>query len=173
MDYVEDEYFLDTRYDERLEELQPNISGLNEFIKSYSDISKEILGSVKYKINLIKNVPKDEKLWEETIQKIDRSIRLREANWLLSKVGIFGKGIMNACDYLASAGIKNILKPLPSLTEVYNFDSLTTVQERCLLDDGCVSLLHGKATYFLYKMFEEEKFKEIKNISRKFIALTR
>jgi CRISPR-associated endonuclease/helicase Cas3 len=35
------------------------------------------------------------------------------------------------------------------------------------LDDGCVSLLHGKATYFLYKMFEEDKFKELKNISRK------
>lgn len=226
--YIEDDYYLDIPYAERLDEIKPNISGLNELIKKYPDISREILGSVKYKINLIKDLPKDEKLWEETIQKLDRSIRLREENWLLSKVGIFGKGMMNACDYLSSAGIKNILKPLPSIAEVYKFKSLTTVQEKCLsikgdaviisptgsgkteaslfwatnnldktrgnrifynlpytasinamykrllkklthyyLDDGCVSLLHGKATYFLYKMFEEDKFKEIKNISRK------
>lgn len=226
--FIEDECDIGTRYDERLEEIQPNIGGLNELIKRYPDISKKILGSIEYKVNLIEDVPKDEKIWEETIQEIDRSIRLREKNWLLSKVGIFGKGMMNACDYLASAGMKAILKPLPSLTEVYRFDSLTSVQERCLstrgdaiiisptgsgkteaslfwatynldktrgnrifynlpytasinamykrllkkltpyyLDDGCVSLLHGKATYFLYKMFEEDKFKELKNISRK------
>lgn len=228
MDYIEDEYYLGTRYDERLEEIQPNIGGLNELIKKYPDISKKILGSIEYKVDLTEAVPKDGKLWEETIQKIDRSIRLREENWLLSRLGIFGKGMMNACDYLASAGLKVILKPLPSLTEVYRFNSLTSVQERCLstngdaiiisptgsgkteaslfwathnldktrgnrifynlpytasinamyrrllkkltpyyLDDGCVSLVHGKATYFLYKMFEEDKFKELKNISRK------
>ena len=34
-------------------------------------------------------------------------------------------------------------------------------------DDGCVSLLHGKATYFLYKMFEDGDFREIRNLSKK------
>ncbi len=226
--YIEDEDDIDPRFNERLEEIEPNILGLNELIKKYPTFSKKIFGSTKYEVDSIKDLPKDNGLWEETIQKIDRCIRLKEVNWLLSKAGIFGKGMMNACDYLASAGITNILKPLPSLTEVYNFNSLTTVQEQCLsikgdvilisptgsgkteaslfwathnlnkakgnrifynlpytasinamykrllkklipyyLDDGCVSLLHGKATYFLYKMFEEDKFKEVKNISRK------
>lgn len=226
--YIEDEYDMDPRFNERLKEIEPNIHGLNELIKKYPTFSKKIFGSTKYEVDTIKDLPKDNGLWEEIIQKIDRSIRLKEENRLLSKVGIFGKGMMNACDYLASAGIKKILKPLPSIAEVYNFNSLTTVQEKCLsikgdaviisptgsgkteaslfwathnldktkgnrifynlpytasinamykrllkkltpyyLDDGCVSLLHGKATYFLYKMFEEEKFKEVKNISRK------
>jgi CRISPR-associated endonuclease/helicase Cas3 len=44
-----------------------------------------------------------------------------------------------------------------------------------LLDDfspyystnGYVSLLHGKATYFLYKQYEQEQFKEVKNLTKK------
>jgi CRISPR-associated endonuclease/helicase Cas3 len=72
--FIEDECDIGTRYDERLEEIRQNISGLNELIKRYPDSSKKILGSIEYKVNLIEDVPKDEKIWEKTIQKIDRSI---------------------------------------------------------------------------------------------------
>lgn len=220
IDYIEDEDFFGTRYAERIEEIIPNIGGLNEILRKYSDYAKMVFKYAENEVNLIEDLPNDKKIWENVIQKMS----------VPPKLGIFGKGIINSCDYLASSGIKTILKPLPSLNKVYNFDSLTSVQKKCLtvkgnaliisptgsgkteaslfwatnnLDktkgnrifyilpytasinamyrrllkqltpyypmDGCVSLLHGKATYFLYKMFEDEqsKFKEIKNISKK------
>lgn len=227
LDYVEDENYLGTGYEERLEEVKPNLNDLNKLIEKYSIFSKKTLGSIENEVNLIDNIP-DGKEWEEIRQKIDEEIRLNKKNKSFSKLGIFGKGMINSCDYLASSGIKNILKPLPSLNEVYNFDSLTSIQTKCLSikgngiiisptgsgkteaslfwatnnldktqgnrifyilpytasinamykrllnklrlfysDDGCVSLLHGKATYFLYRLFEDDKFKEIKNIAKK------
>jgi len=220
IDYIEDEDFLGTPYTERIKEITPNVKGLNELLNKYSDYEKMVFNYSKNKISLIEDLPEDKETWENVIQKMNIS----------SKVGIFGKGIINSCDYLASSGIKTILKPLPSLNKVYTFDSLTSVQKKCLTvkgnaliisptgsgkteaslfwatnnldkskgnrifyilpytasinamysrllkqlspyysEDGCVSLLHGKATYFLYKMFEDDqsKFKEIKNISKK------
>ena len=220
LDYVEDEYFLGTRYNERLEEIKPNLTGLNELIKKYSEISKKTIGTIASEINFVENISNDKKIWEEILltQRMDFS----------SKMGIFGKGMINSCDYLASSGINKILKPLPSLSNVYNFKSFTSVQEKCLtikgnaiiisptgsgkteaslfwatnnldktqgnrifyllpytasinamyrrlliklrphyLDDSCISLLHGKASYFLYKMFYDGDFRGIHNLSKK------
>lgn len=220
IDYIEDEDFFSTPYAKRIEEVIPNIKGLNELLQKYSDYAKMVFGYAKNEVTLIKDVPRDKKIWEKVIQEMD----------IPPKLGIFGKGMMNSCDYLASSGIKTILKPLPNLNKVYAFDSLTSVQKKCLTvkgnaliisptgsgkteaslfwatnnldksegnrifyilpytasinamykrllkqltpyysEDGCVSLLHGKATYFLYKMFEDDqsKFREIKNISKK------
>lgn len=220
IEYIEDCDFLGTRYEERLEEIKPNINALNEIIKKYPEISKKTLGSIECKVDLIEKISKDKSIWEEIIQKKRMDFS--------SKIGIFGKGMINSCDYLASSGITKILKPLPSLSEVYNFKSFTSVQAKCsstkgnaiiisptgsgkteaslfwatnnldktqgnrifyvlpytasinamyrrLLmklspyysDDSCVSLLHGKATYFLYKMFEDGDFREIRNLSKK------
>ena len=225
--YIEDEYYIGTSYDERLEEIKQNINGLNDLIKKYPDLSKKILGSIDSEVKLISDVSKDKRLWEKTILNIDSGIKSDIKNKFLSILGIFGKGMINSSDFLASAGIKLILKPLPDLIRVYNFDSLTSVQEKCLstkgdaiiisptgsgkteaslfwatynldktkgnrvfynlpytasvnamykrllkqfnpyyMDEGCVSLLHGKATYFLYKMFEEDS-KRVHNVSRK------
>ena len=222
LDYVEDENYFGTHYDERLEEIKPNMIGLNELIKKYPEISKKTIGSIASEVNFVENISNDKKIWEE--------ILLTKRMDFSSKIGIFGKGMMNSCDYLASSGIKKILKPLPSLNEVYNFESFTSVQAKCLStkgnaiiisptgsgkteaslfwatnnldktqgnrifyilpytasinamyrrllmklspfysDDCCVSLLHGKATYFLYKMFEDGDgdFREIHNLSKK------
>lgn len=220
LDYVEDEYYLGTRYDERLEEIKPNLTGLNELIKKYSEISKKTIGSIASEVNIVENISNDKKIWEE--------ILLTKRMDFSSKMGIFGKGIINSCDYLASSGIRKILKPLPSLSEVYNFKTFTSVQAKCLStkgnaiiisptgsgkteaslfwatnnldktqgnrifyvlpytasinamyrrllmklspyysDDSCVSLLHGKASYFLYKMFYDGDFRGLHNLSKK------
>lgn len=220
VNYVGNEDSIDTPFDKRIAEIVPNIDKLNEILRKYPAYSKRSLGLVKCEANVIKDVPYNKRIWEELLQ--------RKIKTFQSKVGIFGKGMVNSCDYLASGGIKKILKPLPKLDNVYTFDRLTNVQEKCLSikgdaiiisptgsgkteaslfwatnnldktkgnrifyvlpytasinamygrllkklrpfysDDGCVSLLHGKATYYLYTMFDENNFKELCNLSRK------
>lgn len=222
LDYIEDEYSIDKKYDERLNEVMPNIKGLNELIKKHSEYSKNILGEVKHDVSLIENVSKDKEIWESVLQNL-----IQNKNFL-SKTGIFGKGMINSCDFLASSGIKKVLKPLSNIDNVFSFNSLTSIQNKCssikgdaiiisptgsgkteaslfwatnnldrnhgnrifytlpytasinamykrllkkltpfYAEDNCVSLLHGKANYFLYKLFEEGKYKEINNISKK------
>lgn len=219
-DYIEDEYFIGTPYEKRLEEINPNLNGLNKILGEYSKISKYVLG-FEYNIDLDYSISKDKNDWEGILRKIGNGN-------FQSKCGIFGKGMVNSCDYLASGGIKKILKPLPSLNNVYDFKSFTDVQKICrntkgneiiisptgsgkteaslfwatnnldatggnrifyvlpytasinamykrlsndfkqhYSDDGCVSLLHGKAPYFLYKLYEKNQFLQMKNISKK------
>ncbi|QXO95660.1 CRISPR-associated helicase Cas3' [Methanospirillum purgamenti] len=71
--------------------------------------------------------------WEDTLIGLSQSLRKNEKfkNWFF-RIGIMGKGMINASDYLASGGIKEILKPLPSLEEVYTFKKRTSIQEKCL-----------------------------------------
>jgi len=52
--------------------------------------------------------------------------------------------------------------------------SINAMYNRLLYDfspyystNGYVSLLHGKATYFLYKQYDQEQYKEVKNITKK------
>ncbi|KXS44424.1 MAG: CRISPR-associated helicase Cas3 [Methanolobus sp. T82-4] len=218
--FIEDEYFIGTTYKERLEEIEPNLNELNKILKKYPEISHDVLG-IKSEIDLNHKISKDKSDWEDVLLLIENGV-------FQSKCGIFGKGLVNSCDYLASSGIKKVLKPLPCLENVYDFKSFTSVQKIChnikgngivisptgsgkteaslfwatnnldltcgnrifyilpytasinamykrllsdfeqyFSDDGCVSLLHGKAPYFLYKMYEKNQFLQMKNISKK------
>lgn len=219
MEYMEDEYSIDTPFEKRLDETAKNLNELNELVAKYPEFSRKICGLVKREIMPIRNVPKTKLVWEDLLTK--------KITFPL-KVGLFGKGMINACDYLASSGIKKILKPLPDMNRVFTFNSLTDVQAKCLStkgntlimsptgsgkteaslfwatnnlgrtqgnrifyilpytasinamygrlskqltpfysDDNPVSLLHGKAVYFAYKMLEEDKFKDMIDISKK------
>lgn len=199
LDYIEDEYSLCTRYTEKIAEIK-DIVALNDLVNKHP------------KANLIKEITQN-KIWEDIIRKK-----------YPTRAGLFGKGMMNACDHLASAGITKILKPLPSLENVYTFN-LTDVQRECshtegnvilisptgsgkteaslfwathnirgdrifyvlpytasinamykrirlklnpfYEDNNCISMLHGKANYFLYKMLENEEFTVAKTIAKK------
>jgi CRISPR-associated endonuclease/helicase Cas3 len=227
MKYIEDEYFIGKSYVDRIAELNENINGLNSFLEKYPEYFRKTFGKEKYKISRIDEIS-NTKEWEQIVLTIQKNIKLREKNRYLSKIGIFGKGMVNACDYLASGGLDNVLFPTRNITNVFNFPSLNSIQKQCLLikdnallisptgsgkteaalfwatknldesggnrifyslpytaslnamylrllerfkieysTDEFISLLHGKSSYYLYKLYDEEDFKRIKNIVKK------
>ena len=144
-------------------------------------------------------------------------------------MGIFGKGFVNTSDYLASGGVRKVLKPLPSLDAVFAFPTYTSIQEMCrktkgdaivisptgsgkteaalfwatnnlnraggnrifyslpytasinamyrrlterlaprYSDEGAVSLLHGKAAYYLSKLYDDpHESRLMRDVARK------
>jgi len=226
--YVEQEDTLDVSFKDRLSEIEKNLPYLNTLITEFPTLCPTTcIAQYNQKPILSLNFTKD--IWEDLIRKIYRDLRdpLNQNDRLLR---ILGKGFVNSCDYMASAGIKNVLKPLPDIRPVFPFQSLTSVQtiaaqtkgnaiiiaptgsgktEASLFwatnnldptggnrifytlpytasinamylrlkekfspyyagDETCISLMHGKATYYLYKFYEEqEKFNWVKSISKR------
>ena len=226
-DYVEQEDSLDVNFTDRLSEIGGNLPYLNDLIADYQKLIHGVENqSPPQRINSL-DFSKD--IWEDLLRKIYRDNRdLPDQNVRLMR--IFGKGFVNSCDYMASAGIQNVLKPLPDIHPVFPFNDLTTVQRRAgqtkgnaLIiaptgsgkteaalfwatrnldentgnrifytlpytasinamylrlkkafslqyagDDTCVSLMHGKASYYLYKFYEEkERFDFVKSVSKR------
>lgn len=200
---------------ERLAEILPNLQELSKFQNDYSCLAGQC------SVNWAGLKPVDvtgytEEAWEQVLRSAFGCIRNPGCLKRLRYVGIFGKGFVNTCDYLASGGVRKVLRPLPSLDAVFAFPTYTSIQERCREtrgdaivisptgsgkteaalfwatnnlnqacgnrifyslpytasinamcrrlterlsprygDDGCVSLLHGKASYYLSKMYDD------------------
>jgi CRISPR-associated endonuclease/helicase Cas3 len=216
--YVEDEDHVGATFADKLAETAPNLVGLNEIIKKYPFFYEEVFGIKGDQINQIDRPRNDKNVWEEIWKNTMK---------FPSKLGILGKGMINSCDYLASSGLTNILKPLSNLSKVYNFTRMTSVQKKAISikgnamilsptgsgkteaslfwatnnlngsggnrvfyilpyiasinamykrlyrdfepfyeDNFYVSLLHGKATYYLSRMVEKEDLTAAKSLSR-------
>lgn len=202
-------------FQERLTEVLPNLQELSKFQEKYPHLAS------KCSIDQVELLPIDitgytGESWERVLRSTLRCIQNLGCQKRLKYVGIFGKGFVNTCDYLASGGIQKVLKPLPSLDTVFAFPTYTSIQEKCRKtigdtiiisptgsgkteaalfwatnnlnqaggnrifyslpytasinamyrrlierlnplydDDGCVSLLHGKASYYLSKVYAD------------------
>jgi CRISPR-associated endonuclease/helicase Cas3 len=225
--YMEVEDSLDPGFSDRLGEVRENLPYLNAMISDFHTLASWVPTPAPPQQVPSLNYPKE--IWEDVLRTIlretgvslDQDIRLRK---------IFGKGFVNSCDYLASAGITTVLRPLADIHPVFRFRNLTTVQEKAgrtkgnaLItaptgsgkteaalfwatfnldtnrgnrifytlpytasinamytrlktalsreyagDDTCVSLMHGKASYYLYKFYEDkERFDFVKSVSKR------
>jgi CRISPR-associated endonuclease/helicase Cas3 len=226
-DYVEQEDSLDPGFTDRLSEINENLPYLNELIADFHSLTPyrethtlpQKISSLNYSKESWENVLRT--IYRENRETSDKNARLRR---------IFGKGFVNSCDYMASAGIHKVLQPLAEIHPVFPFHNLTTVQEiagrtkgnaiitaptgsgkteaalfwatynlganhgnrifytlpytasinamylrlkKALSseyagDNTCVSLMHGKASYYLWKFYEEtERFDFVKSISKR------
>jgi CRISPR-associated endonuclease/helicase Cas3 len=202
-------------FEDRFAEITANLSHLAEFQEEYLHLAdryfSDPVGLVPVNVTGCTG-----ESWEQILRLASRCVRDVKCRGKIKYVGIFGKGFVNACDYLASGGIRKVLKPLPSLDAVFAYPSYTSIQERCRKtkgdaivisptgsgkteaalfwatnnlncaggsrvfyslpytasinamyrrlasrlgpwydDEGCVSLLHGKASYYLSKMHDD------------------
>lgn len=213
----EDELFCGSPFKEYLAEIIPNLQKLSGILKEYPRLMNHYFGEPA-DLRPIDLTQCTDESWEHIIQSTSKCLRDDRCKQRLKYVGIFGKGSINTCDYLASGGVRKVLKPLPSLDAVFTYPTYTSIQQRCretkgdaivisptgsgkteaalfwatnnlnqakgnrifyLLpytasinamyqrlsgrltpyykDDGCVSLLHGKASYYLSKMYDDAK----------------
>lgn len=204
-------------FQERLAEVLPNLQELSRFQDEYPRLAGQCSVSPA-SIEPVDVTGYTEKSWEQVLRSAFGCIRNAGCRERLKYVGIFGKGFINTCDYLASGGVQKVLKPLPALDAIFAFPTYTSIQERCrdtrgdaivisptgsgkteaalfwatnnlnraggnrifyslpytasinamyrrlnkrlgprYSDDGCVSLLHGKASYYLSKMYDDPK----------------
>lgn len=227
--YFETTNYIGTSFIEQNERLFQNKHYLNNFLKEFQNLALNsgflhLSLSETFDISLF-----TEKDWEDTFSCLTNFLSTNDEfkKWF-SRIGIMGKGMVNASDYLASGGVHQILKPLLSLEKLYPFEKKTTIQERCKCcvgdaivisptgsgkteaalfwatnnlnrtggsrifftlpytasinalyrrmqnnlkpfyeSDDFISLLHGRAAYFLSQMYEnQETSRHLSQISR-------
>ncbi len=226
-DYVEQEDSLDPGFADRLSEIKENLPYLNDLIEDFQQLPA--CSELPHKPQKMASLDVSKECWENVLRTMYRENReSSDKNARLRR--IFGKGFVNSCDYMASAGIRTVLKPLADIHPVFPFQNLTTVQDivgrtkgnaiitaptgsgkteaalfwaTCNLDanrgnrifytlpytasinamyvrlknalspkyageETCVSLMHGKASYYLWKFYEEtERFDFVKSVSKR------
>ncbi|WP_292365093.1 MULTISPECIES: CRISPR-associated helicase Cas3' [unclassified Methanoculleus] len=215
-------------FQEHLAEVIPNLQELSKFQNEYPRLAARCI------TNHMALAPIDltgytKESWEQILRLTLRCIQDKKCKQRLKYVGIFGKGFINTCDYLASGGVLKVLKPLPSLDTVFAFPTYTSIQERCretkgdaivisptgsgkteaalfwatnnlnraggnrifyslpytasinamhqrlakrlapwYSDEGCVSLLHGKASYYLSKVYDDpSESRRLRDVAKK------
>jgi len=226
--YTHDEPEIGPAFQDRISELTPNLNGLSGICEMYPQLSREYLGE-DIRLRPINPLGYTPDCWERIITDTYRCLRNGTCRNKLKFIGIFGRGFVNSCDHLASAGITKVLKPLPSLDDLFRFPTYTSIQRksretrgdaiihsptgsgkteaalfwatanlnstggsrvfyvlpytasinamflrlenkfRPRYDEvGCVSLLHGRASYFLSRMSEDERdFRLQRDVARK------
>lgn len=110
-------------YLEKLEELKPNINELNSYFDLIPEFSEKYLG---YKLISPKKLEFDE--LKNPFENIIYDYQEYNENYNNIQYGIFLKGFINACDYLASAGQYEILTGLET-KKLFNFDNLQKTQK--------------------------------------------
>lgn len=213
---------------ERLAEVTPNLQKLSEFQDEYPRLAGRCFSDPADLVP-IDLTGYTEESWEQILRSAFQCVRDAKCRQKLKYVGIFGKGFINTCDYLASGGVRQVLKPLPSLDAVFAFPTYTSIQEKCretkgdtivisptgsgkteaalfwattnlnraggnrifyslpymasinamyrrlakdlgprYSDEGYVSLLHGKAAYYLSKMYDgSDRSRLLRDVAKK------
>lgn len=126
-------------YLEKLDELKPNFDLLIEYMNLIPSFSEKYLG---YELKTPKKISFDEleNPFENIIYNYEDDIDNKNFGKLHGSYGIFLKGFMNACDYLASGGQYEILNGV-SISELLNFESLRTTQKLSSKTNGSTFLI--------------------------------
>jgi len=224
---IENDDSIDPSFADRLSEIKENLPYLNDLISDFQQFPA--CGELFQKPQKIAVLDFSKKCWEDVLKTMYRdNLESHDKNARLRR--ILGKGFVNSSDYMASAGIHTVLKPLADIHPVFPFHTLTTVQDiagrtkgnaiitaptgsgkteaalfwatknlddcrgnrifytlpytasinamyirlknaflpQYTMEDTCVSLMHGKAAYYLWKFYEEtERFDFVQSISKR------
>ena len=101
-DYVEQEDSLDPGFADRLSEIKENLPYLNDLIEDFQQLPA--CSELPHKPQKMASLDVSKECWENVLRTMYRENReSSDKNARLRR--IFGKGFVNSCDYMASAGI--------------------------------------------------------------------
>ncbi|HOJ96560.1 MAG TPA: CRISPR-associated helicase Cas3' [Methanospirillum sp.] len=126
-----------TPFSEHIQEIYSNQKAITSFLEKFTFI-KTRYGYSHCQISAFsENTSFTSNDWEDTLRSLAYYLHhdAEFKQWFF-RIGIAGKGLVNASDYLASGGITNILKPLPTLENVFTFNKKTSIQQKCLNHSG-------------------------------------
>lgn len=114
-------------FQEKLNELKPNFDELIDYFNLIPIFSSKYLG---YELNVPNQIVFDDLInpFEEIIYDFQDDVEDKNYGLQQSIYGIYLKGFMNACDYLASGGQYEILNAVEN-GKLLNFKKLRTTQE--------------------------------------------
>jgi len=115
-------------FNEKFEELKPNFEELLSYFNMFSELSKKYLG---YELQNPEKIDFEdlENVYKTAVQNYFIEWEDEEFTTLHGLYGIFLKGFVNACDYLASGSKYDILSGINDMKSIYNFESLRKTQE--------------------------------------------
>lgn len=124
---------------EKLDEIKPNLDELNSYFDIFPKFSKKYLG---YEIKTPKKVNFEDLKdpFERVIYDYEDDVEDENYGLLHGLYGLYLKGFMNACDYLASGGQYEILNAVEN-GKLFNFDELRTTQELASKTKGSTFLI--------------------------------
>ena len=124
---------------EKLNELKPNLDELNSYFDIFPKFSKKYLG---YEIKTPKKVNFEDLKdpFERVIYDYEDDVEDENYGLLHGLYGLYLKGFMNACDYLASGGQYEILNAVET-RKLFNFKTLRTTQEISSKTNGSTFLI--------------------------------
>ena len=128
-------------YFEKLNELQINFKQLTEYLQLIPKFSQKYLG---YKLNIPLKMNfgslMDFDPFEEIVYDFEDDVDENNYNKIQGTYGLFLKGFMNACDYLASGGHYEILNAVEN-KKLFDFESYRTTQELASKTKGSTFLI--------------------------------
>lgn len=127
-------------YNKKLEELKPNFNELIAYLDLIPELSKKYLGyelkkPLKIKIKDLENV------YRTTVLNYFLKWQDEEFTEMHGIYGLFLKGFINACDYLASGSKYEILSGIENINYIYNFESLRKIQKLASETKGSTFLI--------------------------------
>jgi len=126
-------------FEEKLNELKPNLNKLNEYLDLVPEYSEKYIG---YELKTPNKLSFDEltDVYYDTVSIYEYDYEDEEFSEIHRTYGIFLKGFMNACDYLAS-GLRYEILNAVKIEELLNFDNLRTTQEIASKTKGSTFLI--------------------------------
>ena len=117
------------------EELKPNFYEIKKIWRSLPVFSREYLGYNLSNSNFINSIKELKDVYKEVV--VPYYYKRPEADEPINKkYGLFLKGLLTACDHLASASKYQILSALKDIRSVYTFPQLRNIQKKALKTKG-------------------------------------
>ncbi len=153
MDSLERGYFYDKDdslewFEENRDEMEENLDYINFMLSKVPEVASEYLGTALASVKPVESVDSLNDVYYTRIRKYSRDLKE------ISRIGLYLKGFITACDHLASYESGKILPVLPNLMKTFAFDTYTSVQEKCQSKCGNTMLIaptgSGKTEASLY-----------------------
>ncbi|MCK9150524.1 CRISPR-associated helicase Cas3' [Methanobacterium alcaliphilum] len=154
-------------YDKKLNELNPNFEEIMDYFELIPELSKEYLG---YKLKNYKLISFDDltDVYKNSVLPYYLNSEDKDYTPLHRKYGVFLRGFLNACDYLSSGSRYEILKGIPNMKTIYNFQKLRKIQEESLKTRGSAFLTSptgsGKTEASLFWSDTNQNFNHSKRV---------
>ncbi len=132
------------RYKEMLKEIEPNFEYLVEIMRRLPELSEKYLGYqlAHHKIPKSPDELLDFNAYKSAIKPYLNAIdEENDRNILHGNYGLFLKGLVTACDHLASSSKVEILNAVKDMKEVYNFPSYRSSQIKASETKGSTLLV--------------------------------